>query len=73
MAAVDQGAVAGEADVEAQVLGAHGDLEDVGAQQGLAAGEDQHRHAEGLQVVHHGEDLLRRELAGKVDVGGESE
>jgi hypothetical protein len=25
-----------------------------GAQQRLATGEDQHRHAEGLEIVHHG-------------------
>jgi hypothetical protein len=67
---VDQRAVGRQADVEAHGLGAAGDVEDVRPQQRLAAGEDQHRHAEGLEVVHHAEDFLGRQLAGEILVGG---
>ena len=50
-------------------LGALGDLEDVGPQQRLAPRQDQHRHPEGLQLVHHPEDLIGAQLAGEVLVG----
>ena len=66
---VDQRAVGGQADVEAHRLGAARDLENIRPQQRLAAGKDQHRHAESLQVVHHREDLRGRQLAGKILVG----
>ncbi len=69
IAFVDQRAVGGQADVEAHVLGAVGDVEDVGPQQRLAAGENQHRHAEALEVVHHGEDFGGGQLAGEILVG----
>jgi len=68
---VDQRAVGGETDVEAQALGPLRDVEDVRPQQRLAAGENQHRHAEALEVVHHGIDLLRAQFAGEVLVGGD--
>ena len=66
---VDQRAVARQPDIEAHRPGARGDLEQVGTQQRLAAGEDQHRHAEGLQVGHHLEDLGGAEFACVVVVG----
>ena len=66
---VDQRAVGRERDVQAQVLRARGDLEQVRAQQRLAARQDQRRHAEGLEVVHDREHLLRRQLAREIDVG----
>ncbi len=68
---VDQRAVGRQADIKAHRLGAGGDVEDVGAQQRLAAREDQHRHAEGLQVVHDPEHLLGRQLAGEIDIAGD--
>ena len=37
----------------------------------VAAGEDEDRHAESLEIVHDGEDFLGREFAGKVDIGGQ--
>ncbi len=68
---VDQRPVRGQADIEAHCLRPGRDGEDVGPQQWLAAGEDQHRNARGLQVVHDLEDLLGRELAREVHVAGE--
>ncbi|MNQ96354.1 hypothetical protein D3C85_1119540 [compost metagenome] len=68
---IDQRAVAGQADVEAHLLGATADVVDVRAQQRLAAGQDQHRHAEGLQVVHHREHLGGAQFTGEVLVGGD--
>ena len=50
---VDQGTVGGKAGIEAHRLGALRDVENVRAQQRLAAGKDQHRHTEGAQIVHH--------------------
>ena len=66
---VDQRAVGRQAHVEAHLLGPPGDLEDVGPQQRLAPRQDQHRHPEGLQLVHHPEDLIGAQLAGEVLVG----
>jgi hypothetical protein len=63
---VDQGAVRRQADVEAHRLGTAGDVEDVRMQQRLAAGENQHRHAKTLEIVHHRKDLVGRQLTGKV-------
>ena len=40
-----------------------------GPQQRLAAGQDEHRHLEALEVVHHRIDLLGPQLAGKIGVG----
>ena len=57
---VDQGPVGGQGDIEAQGLGLVGQVEDVRAHQGLAAGEDQHRDAEGAQVLHDPIDLVCR-------------
>ena len=68
---VDQRAVGGQPHVELQRLGAGRDLEDVRAQQRLAAGKDQHRYAEGFEVVHSAADLRRGELPREVDVGGD--
>jgi hypothetical protein len=68
---VDQGAVGGQADVEAHGLGAVGNVEQVRPQQRLAAGEDEHRHAGGLEVVHDAEDLGGAELAAVLMVGRE--
>ena len=66
---VDEGAVGGKADVEPHVLGAPGYLEDVGAQQRLAAGQDEGRHPERLEVVENGEHLVRGKLAREILVG----
>jgi hypothetical protein len=44
---------------------------DIRAQQGLATGEDQHRHAEALEIVHHGKDLVGRQLTREILVGGD--
>ena len=68
---VDQGAVAGEPDIEAHRLGALGYLEDVAPHQRLAAGQDQHRYAEPFEVVHHVKDFLGRKFVGEVDVAGD--
>src|SRR5690606_39789037 len=65
----DQGAVGGQANVEAHFLGPVGNLENVRAHQGFTAGENQHRHAVGFEVVHHGVDFLGAQLALEVDVG----
>ena len=65
-----QGAVGGQPQVEAQGLGPLRHLDDVGAHQGLAAGEDQHRHAEGAQVVHDPAHLGGVQFTLEVDVGG---
>ena len=66
---VNQRAVGGQADVKAHALRARGNVEQVGAHQGLAAREDEHRHAESAQVVHHRMNLLRTQLARVVVVG----
>ena len=66
---VDERAVGREADIEAHVLGAPGDIEDVRPQQRLAARENQHRHAEGLEIVHDLVNLRGRKLAGEILVG----
>src|SRR5690606_13088081 len=65
----DQGAVGGQADVEARFIRPAGNVEDVRAQQVLTAGENQHRYAVGLEIVHHGVDFLGAQLALEVDVG----
>ena len=66
---LDQRAVGGQSDVEAQVLGTARDFEDVRTQQGLPAGQDQARYAEGLEFVHHREHLFGAQLPGKIRVG----
>ena len=69
--AIDQRAVGGQADIEAHFLGLGGDLEDVRAQQRLAAREDQHGHAKFAQVRHHREDFVRAQFAGEIRIGGD--
>ena len=68
---VDQGAVGGQAGIETHGLGPVGDGEDIRAQQGFPSGEDQHRHPETLEVVHHRKDLLGGQFPGKVDIRGD--
>ena len=63
-----QGAVSRQSDVEAHVLRAPRNLEDIRAQQRLAARQNQDRDAEGFQIVHHRKNLFGIELAGKVDI-----
>jgi len=55
---VYQRPVAREADVKAHVLGARGNVEQVGAHQRLAAREDEHWHVKGLEIVHDGKYLV---------------
>ena len=57
--------------MQCQRLGARRDVEQVLAQQRLAAREDQRRHARGLEVLQHPEHLGRAELAREVDVRGD--
>ncbi|MDT4859434.1 hypothetical protein FQZ97_939420 [compost metagenome] len=68
---VDQRAVGGQAGVEAHGARAVGDVEDVGPHQRLTAGEDEHRHAKGLEVVHHRGHLVPAQLTGVFVVGRE--
>jgi hypothetical protein len=68
---VDEGAVGRQAQVEAERLAARRDVEQVLAQQRLAAREDERAHVERLEVVHHREHLAGLQLAGEVDVGGD--
>ena len=56
---VDQRAVGRQRRVEAEVDGAPGDVEYVGTQQRLAAGQDQHRRARRLDVVHYAKHFVR--------------
>ena len=67
--AVDQRAVGGQADIETLRLRARGDLEQIGPQQRLTAGENQHRNLEGFQIVHRVTDLGVRQLARVVVIG----
>jgi len=67
---VDERAVGGQADVKAHGLGTARDVEDIGPQQRLAAGQDQHRDMKTLEVVHHLIDFSGGQLAGEVGVGG---
>jgi hypothetical protein len=67
---VDQRAVGGQRGEEAHLLRARRDLENVRPQQRLAAGKDQRRNAEGLELVHDAEHLGGAQLAGEVLVGG---
>ncbi len=68
---VDQRAVGGEPDVEAHRLGAPRDVEDIGTQQRLAARQDQHRHMERLEIVHHRKHFGRAEFAREIVIGGD--
>ena len=68
---VHQGAVGGQRHAgKAQPLGLGRQLEDVGAQQRLAARQDQRRHAEGSQIGHDRDHLARTQLAAEILVGG---
>ena len=62
----DQGPVGGQADIEAHLLGALRDFEDIRSQQRLAARQDQHRHMKTLEVVHDLVDFVGRQLTRKV-------
>ncbi len=68
---VDQRAVGRETGIEAHGLGTRSDVEDIGPHQRLTAREDEHGHLESLEVVHHGEDFRRVQLARVVMVGRE--
>ena len=67
----DQGPIGGQRGVKALGLRPRGDLENVWAQQGLTAGQNQHRHAVALQIIHRRADLGKAQLSGVVMVGGE--
>jgi len=71
VALIYEGAIGGQRNVETHPFCPSGDVEDVRAQQRLAAGQDEHRYAKRLEVIHHAEDLPRRQLARKVLVGGD--
>ena len=68
---INQRAVAGQGDVEPQVLGAAGDGVNIRAQQRLAARQNQHRHPEPLEIIHDRECFLGRQLAGEIGIGGD--
>ncbi len=70
VAFVDQRAVGRQGDEEALVASVIGQLEDVAAQQRLAAGEDQHAHAGFVQIVDHAERLGGVQLVAEFAVGG---
>ena len=68
---INERAIARQADIEAEALGAGRDFKDVRPEQRLATGEDEHGHAEGAQVIHHAVDFIGRKLAGKIGLGRE--
>ena len=65
----DEGAVAGEPHIKPHVLGTAGNVENIRAQQGFAARENQNGHMKLLQVIHDGKDFFRRQLTRKILVG----
>ncbi len=66
----DQGAVGGDDGAQVAGAGVGNELEDVGAHQGFAAGEEDDRHAEVGEVIDQAHAFLGREFAGVVDVPG---
>ena len=66
---VDQRAVRRQADVKTLGLGAFGNVVDIRPQQRFAAGKNEHRHLEALEVVHHRINLLGIQLAGEIGIG----
>ena len=63
---VDQRSVAGQGGVETQRFAAAGDIEDVRTQQGFAARQNQCRHLEGFEIIHHPENLPGTQLTRKI-------